>query len=317
MSNQPLTLSSREIDLHPDPMQVGGKALNLLTLVGSSLPVPPFFVLLSAAFRLHLKALNISADDADLGADQRTREIIRNRIISNDMPPHVAAELEAARDELVGDLDKVTLAVRSSGASEDLVSASFAGQYESFLGIKPADVVTTVKYCWASGLNDRVVAYRSHQPEVRQEEFAVIVQQQVMSRRSGVLFTLDPVSGDTDTICIEANFGTGESVVSGMTTPDLYRISRSGLPPRHTLGTKRKMTVVTPTGGNSTVATPNDLTMTPVLDEDDLYSLVDVVPRIEDAIPGPLDIEWTFDNKQLWILQARPVTATGRSNHDG
>jgi pyruvate,water dikinase len=145
-------------------------------------------------------------------------------------------------------------------------------------------------------------------PEPR---FAVIVQAQVFSGKSGVLFTVHPLEPRSDTACIEANFGTGDSVAGGLATPDTITVSRStGDVVEAHIATKRRMTSVSPESeGTALLELKDHRSTSAVLTDAEARELLQMGLRIERLLGGPQDIEWAYDDGHLWVLQARPVTA--------
>jgi pyruvate, water dikinase len=195
----------------------GGKGASLATMTAEDLPVPPGFVVTSAAFE--------AAVDTDA-----LRELMRGKdveaaraMVSAAEPPKEQIERHYA--ELTG-----PVAVRSSACAEDSEGASYAGQQETYLNTDGlADVLANVVHCWLSFFTERAVFYRQEKGSLEDVAMAVVVQQMVDSQRSGVLFTVDPVHGRRDRMVVEAARGLGEAVVSGEVTPDHYTLSRDGV----------------------------------------------------------------------------------------
>jgi pyruvate,water dikinase len=203
------------------------------------------------------------------------------------------------------------VAVRSSGAEEDSQSASFAGQFSSFLNLDAAALLETVKRCWASYLSARSLAYRAATGISFRAgpTFGLIVQVQVFPQKAGVLFTVHPLHPDGAVGCIEANFGTGESVVGGLATPDTAIMSRSDADVVEVMtAAKRRMTVVSPGSlGSHIVEVADSQRRAAVLTNDEMREIFQMGLRIEELMGRAQDIEWAWDS-QLLILQARPVT---------
>ena len=163
-----------------------------------------------------------------------------------------------------------------------------------------------------SYLSDRSLRYRAGRgiPLGPAPSFGVIVQVQVFSEKAGVLFTVHPLEPDGVTSYIEANFGTGESVVGGLTTPDAITVDRSdaGVVDMH-VATKRRMTSVSPErAGSRIVELADDRKNAPVLTDSEAKRIARMGLHIEELFSGPQDIEWAFDSHGLWILQSRPIT---------
>lgn len=251
----------------------GGKGASLATMTAEELPVPPGFVITSAAFAE-------AVDQEALRERARAKDMEGARaIVAAAQPP---AELIA---EAYGQL-RGRVAVRSSACAEDSEGASYAGQQETFLNVDGLDeVLEKVVECWLSFFTDRAVFYREEKGSLEDVAMAVVVQEMVDSAKSGVMFTVDPVHQRKDRIVIEAAFGLGENVVNGEQTPDHYVLDRRG-------GIKRSKVVAEP-----------------VLAEAECADLVKLGQHLETLHGYPQDIEWAFDDRgELYLLQSRPIT---------
>lgn len=293
----------------------GAKAVRLAHLAREALPVPPFFVVSSAALARHVHGNGIAwPPPAPRGELPGGWPAVREAVLAAPVPDAVAAAVLEAYEGLVAGTGQPAVAVRSSAAEEDSARASFAGQFSSQLNVTgPAGVLDALRRCWASYLSDRSLRYRAGLgiPMAAAPSFAVILQTQVMARRAGVLFTMHPVDPDSGTAYLEANFGTGESVVGGMVTPDAVTVARAGaeiLDVR--VGSKRRMTTVAAGGGPSALVDVDaERRATPVLTAAEARDLVRIGLRIEERFGAPQDVEWAYDDRQAWILQSRPLTA--------
>jgi phosphoenolpyruvate synthase/pyruvate phosphate dikinase len=284
---------------------VGAKAATLARLAHEGIPVPGFFVVPSTALSLHLETNGIAWP----GLAEELRDA--------PVPASVRRPVLDAYDRLGPPSGHPTVAVRSSGAEEDSVGASFAGQFASVLGVQGYEaLLEALKECWASYLSPKSLRYRAQRgidigPEPR---LAVIVQVQVFAVKAGVLFTVHPLDPRSDTACIEANFGTGESVVGGLATPDTLTISRSdGEVVDAHIGTKHQMTSVSSERGTALLDVEDPKRTSAVLTDAEARELLRLGLRIEQLLGGPQDIEWAYDEGRLWILQARPITALSSS----
>ena len=228
------------------------------------------------------------------------------------MPAVVSESLVAASQALLPDDVDPLVAVRSSGATEDSGPASFAGQFTTALNVPGDRLPKAVQECWASSLSATSLAYRRSKNIGlgAGPAFAVVVQAQVFPDKAGVLFTRHPLDPDGDAAYLEANFGTGESVVGGMVTPDSYTLSRStGTVLESRIGSKKRMTVVSKSEpGSRVVETDTGLRSRPSLSAEEAERLLALGLGIERLMGHPQDIEWAFDARGLWILQARPQT---------
>lgn len=293
---------------------VGAKAATLARMAREGIPVPDFYVISSGAFVLHLTDNRISwPESADVVMDLGRLAALRDEIREAPVPNAVSQPALEAYDRLCSESGHDKVAVRSSGAEEDSASTSFAGQFTTMLGVDGSiDLLDAVKECWTSYLSDRSIRYRASRgiPLGRAPRFGVIVQTQVFSQKAGVLFTLHPLDPNRGISYIEANFGTGESVVGGLVTPDAISIARSSTKVVEVvIATKRRMTSISlESRGTSVVDVEDSQKNSPVLTESEAQRIFQIGLRIEELLEGPQDIEWAFDSHGLWILQSRPLT---------
>ena len=223
----------------------------------------------------------------------------------------LAAEIAAAYTRLCGGVDQPTV-VRSSAVDEDGAKASFAGVYDSFLGVRGADqVIAAVAACW-SGLNsDRAVAYRERLGAVHPNpSMAVGVMLMVPARCSGVAFTVDPVTGREDRLVIEASWGFGEPVVQGVVTPDRIEVSDEGRVLRYETGDKKIALVYSEDRRMRHVELPAERARAAALTTEEALTLAAQVRAVADLAGQPVDCEWVLDQAgRVWVVQWRPVTA--------
>src|ERR671931_2315962 len=206
-----------------DVRVAGGKGASLAAMTAAGLPVPPGFVLPAHVLEQSVEAARLR----ELALRQAHEEAQAPVHLSK--PPRAA--ITAAYERLGG-----TVAVRSSACAEDSQAASYAGQQETFLGVRGADeVCARVVDCWASFFSERALFYRERKGSLDDLRMAVVVQQMLDPEKSGVLFTVDPVQRRRDRMLIEAIFGLGEQVVSGHATPDHYVVDRTGAKKRERL----------------------------------------------------------------------------------
>ena len=287
------------------------KAATLATLRLAGLPVPPLSVVTTAGFLTHLHVNGISLPLGPISLADI--EAVRQAVRSAPLPATVRAAAVRGYQSLgLRAGAPASVAVRSSAVAEDGFSASFAGQFDSFLAVRGEELlVQRVKDCWASYLSDRSAQYRAARGTIEEVPLmAVIMQCQIFATKAGVMFTRHPVVADPSLVYVEANFGTGESVVAGMVTPDSITMSRDTMSiVEATVAQKSTMTVVTPEAtDSSTIATPADLVHEPVLTAAQARALLDAGLWIERELGAPQDVEWAIDGNQLWIIQARPIT---------
>jgi pyruvate,water dikinase len=301
-------------DEMPDLAQVGGKATSLIAMTRHGFPVPSGFVLSVAFFEPWLEHIQGTLEWAsvlDSALNGGPKALARHCQAVKSMAMEL--ELDATRARVLTDAlaslwagEGATLfAVRSSSPEEDREADSFAGMYESVLGVDAGGVEGALRQAFASCLDERVLAYkREHGFAVDAPRIAVIVQQQIASETAGVAFSLNPINNAYDEAVINANFGLGESVVSGAVMPDAFvvdKLSRTIL--ERKVGTKEH------------VIWPNGLAREPAIDrsglclaDDQVLVLTDMLVEVEAAYQKPVDIEWAFAGGRLALLQARPVS---------
>jgi pyruvate,water dikinase len=299
---------------------VGGKAANLGELLAAGLPVPDGFCLTTAAYRqatggdvaagqlgaVH-QALK-STNDADLPGLAALAGQARDVIGAAPVPPDIASAIVAAYAALG---DDVPVAVRSSATAEDLPSASFAGQQDTYLNVVgAAAVVDAVRDCWASLWTDRAVSYRASRGiDPAAVALAVVVQRMVDATAAGVLFTANPLTGRRRQAVIDASPGLGEAVVSGAVNPDHFVVDPvAGRVVERRLGDKRIAVRPISGGGTRTVAVSNGGAAACLTDQQ-AAELAALGLRVEQHFGAPQDIEWAIDGGgRLWLTQSRPIT---------
>ncbi len=214
----------------------------------------------------------------------------------------------AAYEKLGPDL---AVAVRSSAVSEDGETASFAGQQETFLNVRgAAEVIRRVAECRASFFAPRAVFYREQKGDPSDTRMAVVVQEMVRADKSGVMFTVDPVSKTRAHIVIEAVFGLGEGIVSGLITPDQYVMNRpDGSLVREFIAPQCNAIVYDEEGGTKEVDLPGEQGAARVLTDRELNCLTALGIRLEEFFGAPQDIEWCIRGREISLLQSRPITS--------
>jgi phosphoenolpyruvate synthase/pyruvate phosphate dikinase len=203
------------------------------------------------------------------------------------------------------------VAVRSSAVDEDGATLSFAGQHETYLNIAGAHAVAeAVVRCWGSVRTERVLAYRQRQSlSVAEARVAVLVQQLVSADASAVVFSANPVTGSDEEVMINASWGLGESIVSGTVTPDTYIVRKSDLAIGiRDIAEKRRMTVLAQQGTHE-VPVPCRHQKTPSIDDGQVVELARLSMALETAMGWPVDLEYAYRGRDLYLLQCRPITA--------
>lgn len=295
---------------------VGGKAANLQRLHRSGFDVPAGFVLTTAAYDAFVADSGLArviadalagADLADPVALRRASQRIRNAFGGPPLPAAATAEL---RSRITGLGPGTPVAVRSSATAEDLPELSFAGQQDTYLGVRgEGDILARIRDCWASLWTPRAIGYRAANG-IGQDEIslAVIVQELVDADVSGVMFTANPLTGVRTETVVDATFGLGESLVSGQVEPDHYVIdSATGLVSSARIGAKAVVTVTDPAGESRTVA--SDRGAARALDDAALAELARLGQRVQAEYGSPQDVEWAIAGGRLQVLQARGITS--------
>ncbi|MFC8712859.1 phosphoenolpyruvate synthase [Streptomyces sp. NPDC057197] len=295
---------------------VGGKAAGLGRLAGiEGVRVPGGFCVTTHAFRRVLAAApslgglldrlaRLGPDDGE--AVRALSAEIRRTVEETAVPDDVAARITRA---LARDGGSAAYAVRSSATAEDLPTASFAGQQDTYLNVVGTEAVLAhISRCWASLFTERAVVYRRrHGIDHRGVRMAVVVQRMVFPRAAGVLFTADPVTGDRRVATVEAAFGLGEALVSGAVNPDVFRV-RDNEVVSETTGAKERAVHALPGGGVREEAVAAELRERPALTRAQAVRLVRLGRRIEERFGCPQDIEWCLADGEFQIVQSRPVT---------
>ncbi len=302
-----------------DIATVGGKGANLGEMTNAQIPVPPGFIVTANAYYHFLEESKLTnkihhlLDPLEPGNSKQLQQIaaqVRQVILDAPMPPELAKEIGKAYERLGRGL----VAVRSSATAEDLPTASFAGQQATFLNVQgEKEVIAAVQQCWASLFHPRAIFYRHQQGfDHFKVGIAVPVQRMIQSQVSGVMFTLEPMTSDRSKIVIEAVFGLGETLVSGQVTPDLYIIDKEGLKIiSKRIGKQEWQLIRNPGSTNETnikVPLQPSRQIQQKLDDDDIINLAKLAKNIEDLYQFPQDIEWAKEDKQIFIVQTRPVT---------
>jgi pyruvate,water dikinase len=275
---------------------VGGKSAHLGDLRSAGFPVPQGFAITTYAF--DLLDLPESADAAEaqrLVADQETPAEVRESIF--------------AAYALLG--DDIPVAVRSSAVAEDGADASFAGVQDTYLWVRgAAAVLESVERCWASYFNDEAVAYRGNHAGSA-PGMSVAVQQMVDARVAGVMFTLNPVSGDPSCIAIESSYGLGITVVSGDVTPDSFLVSKVTREIQSsTIGEKAVECVADAERGETVMRDVEPERRERLsLEVDEAQELAELARRVERHYGRAQDLEWAIGRDDaVYLLQSRAET---------
>ncbi len=279
----------------------GGKGANLGEMTQAGIPVPPGVVLTADAYDCFMQENGVEPSKFESASQ------IRSAILSATIP----AEIEAEIKEFCKTLETgARMAIRSSATAEDLDDASFAGQQETYLNVIGVyNVLLKVRECYASLWGDRAVSYRKNSGYDKQKtSLAVVIQEMVESESAGVMFTSDP-AGNRENIHINAAYGLGEAVVSGIVSPDEYICTKDGTVLKKITGSK-EVEIIYDAGNGGTVKVSVDESRRKqsVLTEEQITALVQEGVRIEKHYGHPMDIEWAFKGGNIYILQARSIT---------
>ncbi len=301
-----------------DLPRVGGKGANLGELTAAGLPVPPGFSVTTAAFERFLESVDcmdslyasldtLPSDDVERvrQVGQRMRDVLSQSPIPADVAEVVVEAWQALGTEH-------GFAVRSSATTEDLPGASFAGQHDSVLNVRgETALLDAVHTCWVSLFTDRAILYRLRQGiDHRSARMAVVVQRMVEPDVSGIMFTADPVTGSRARIVINASYGLGEALVTGLVAPDRYEVDkrRQRVVTQEVVDKPLQLRSLPGSGGVERVDVAPTLRAAPALTDAQAIELAALGARIETHYSSPQDIEWALDAGRFLMLQARPIT---------
>lgn len=298
-----------------DVALAGGKGASLGEMTQAGISVPSGFVILSTAFEKFLEEtdLNVEIDAAfnsvnhkEIHTVENAAEKIQALILQAEMPQDIEVEIQ----KFFKNLDSKYVAVRSSATAEDSASAAWAGQLDSYLNTTEETLLENVKKCWASLFTPRAIFYRFEKDLHKQKiSVAVVVQKMVESEKSGVAFSVHPVTQDHNQIIIEAGLGLGEAIVSGQITPDSYVVekgSRRIIDVNVNIQTRGLCRAVY--GGNEWRDISKEQGEKQVLSDKEILELSEIILSIENHYGFPCDIEWAFEKGTFYIVQSRPIT---------
>lgn len=309
---------------------VGGKNANLGEMISAGIPVPPGFAITAHAYKQFIEETGIAekiysiiretvTNQSDPKKYEEVSKKIRALIESTPMPKKIEKAIRTAYRELCKKLNanEVSVAVRSSATAEDLPDASFAGQQETYLNVFGEDEVIekTVK-CWSSLFTPRAIFYRVQKGFAHEKVLiSVGVQKMVSAKAAGVMFTINPVTGNPNQIVIEGNFGLGESVVSGAVTPDEFIVDKQTMKiVGRRIAAKKVMYARDPESGKTVhVEVPAEKQNQPCITDGEVLRLAELAQKIEQHYGKPQDIEWAVDThlnfpENIFIVQSRPET---------
>jgi pyruvate,water dikinase len=282
----------------------------------AGVPVPPGFIVSSHGLSTfleesgHVQSIELllrSLDASDPASLDRVSAALREAVLGSPWPTRLATDVTTAYEALG---DTIAVAVRSSALGEDTGAASFAGQQETFLNVRfAATVLDKVRECWASQFSARALFYRAQRHVVSDTRMAVVIQRMVQADKSGVMFTVDPVSRDRSRVVIEAVFGLGESIVSGIATPDHYALDKhDGSVSRVFVSCQEAAILPDAEAGTKRVGLSPQDGGRRVLYDRELDALRRAGVALETHFGCPQDVEWCICGDTLWFVQSRPIT---------
>jgi rifampicin phosphotransferase len=294
---------------------VGGKGANLGEMTKEGFPVPYGFCVTTEGYKEFINHNNLSEfiSDTIKGANLENihsiGERLREELTQSEMPEKVKSQIIKAVKRI--GIDSY-YAVRSSATAEDLAFASFAGQQDTYLNIKgEASLIDSVKNCWASLFTDRAILYRiQNQIDHEKVHMSVVIQSMVLPEVSGIMFTADPVSGQREIISIDASYGLGEALVSGLVSPDIYKYRKSTSKIENKEISEKKLAIMPVEGGGVRRAViKGEKSKVQVMEDSMIKSLAELGMRIEKHYGSPQDIEWCLEKGKLYIVQSRAITS--------
>lgn len=298
---------------------VGGKGANLGEMTRAGFPVPPGFIVTAAAYKEFLKENNLEIKIKHLlglieydkqASLEKISKQIENLIKKGIMSEVLTKEIFVAYQKLSGTLSEALVAVRSSATAEDLPSASFAGQQETYLNTKgDANLLLRIKDCWASLFHPRALFYR-HENHIHDLKVAIAVpvQKMIESDTSGILFSINPVTNDKDTIVVEAIYGLGELIVQGTVTPDHYEVNKTTLEITNKKIATQKIMLIKKGADTKNIAVEKRLQDKQKIPDDVILELAQLSKQLEHHYYFPQDSEWAYEKNKLYLVQTRPIT---------
>ena len=317
-----------------DVSLIGGKCAGLASLIATGATVPPGFAVTTQAYLETLAARNLEREigtrikaltTPDLAVQDKLAREIQDLIRSEGIPDRITAAIRVGYEKLCAWAGSdLPVAVRSSGTSEDLPEASFAGQGDTYLWTVGTNaVVDRVRDCWASLFTARAMAYREkHNFAHTEQAMAVGVQQMVHARAAGVAMSLDPSNGDRSKIVIESIWGLGEPLVSGQATPDLFVVDKVLLEPVKRVIAGKPSELVGDVANRATMLrkVEDERRNAASLTDAQIRAVARVVKTVERAFGAPQDVEWAIDPRRtedegVVLLQCRPETVWSRKEN--
>ena len=315
------TINLRELNLTHVSI-AGGKGASLGELIQAKVSVPPGIVVTSNAFNTfiqaadhqgHMKAILEKLDSGEMtprqAADQLTPHFLQ-ACVPNEIIDEILTEASLFKGNL--------FSVRSSATCEDSASSAWAGQLETYLHVKPEDLVERCRDCWLSIFKESALVYGSHHGfDLDHLGVAVVIQEMVASEVSGIGFSVHPVTQEPDIMLIEACLGLGEAIVSGKIVPDQYVVEGStGTILDRSLGTQRSGLFLEHGQSRAIWRELNPQDPQPMLTDEQVLEYSGHLKKIQNHYGFPVDTEWALQKGQFWLLQARPITTLAEEYTD-
>lgn len=316
----------KEVDKDDIPL-VGGKGANLGEMFRAGFPVPDGFLVSANAYfkflrenklNIKIKHLLASANFDRPDSLLHVSSQIKKEIMRSEMDETLALEIVRNYHLLGGVFKDVLVAVRSSATAEDLPTASFAGQQETYLNVAgDANLLLKIKEAWASLFEPRAIFYRH---EKKFDHFrigiAIVVEKMIESEKSGVMFTLDPVTNDKSKIIIEAVYGLGEMIVQGSVTPDHYEVDKKDSAILNKVISKQDVMLKKRGAKNVTTSIPLRERKKQKISDEEIRKLASLGQKLEKHYYFPQDVEWAIEKGKIYIVQTRAITTTGNKAPD-
>ncbi len=295
---------------------VGGKGANLGEMTKAGFPVPGGFCITTLAYKQFIsrsKEMNKLLEELntlnpnDLQDLRNIGKRIRDHLEQIDLPPQLCGDIIEAWKKIGEDY---AYAVRSSATAEDLPTASFAGQQDTYLNVcGKEELLYYVRKCWASLFTDRAIAYRvKNKYDHKQVFLSVVIQRMVKPDISGIMFTADPITGNRNVVSIDASFGLGEAIVSGVVSADLYKV-KTGEILSKSISEKKIAIFPLEKGGTETKELPRRHQKQQALSDQMILRAAELGKKIENHYGSPQDIEFCVEKDEIFIVQSRPITS--------
>jgi len=314
-----------EVDKADIPL-VGGKFSNLGEVLKMEINVPFGFCVTTIAYREFVQQSHmmdclskmlgtISYDD--LGSVSDVAEKMKATTVNQEIPNYIKDDITATYHRLRDDTKATHFAVRSSCTYEDLLESSFAGQYDTYLGVSSIkDLLLSVKNCWASLWNPRALVYRERRNiDHLKALMAVIVQPMIACKQAGVMFTVNPVSNERDEIFINASWGLGEVIVSEQVAGDEYIVNKAGEDIKFKKIGSKDIEIVQRPKGIRRVQVASNKRRQQCLSDEQIRKLASIGLKLEEHFECPQDIEWGIVDDDIYVFQTREITTLDRNKH--